>query len=183
MNTSQLAEAIGVAAAAAKPPQEYCLLWINWWPTCMTKSEWSGWLQFVGSILALFIAISIPYYQNIVNRKKNIEMAKQCLQHQCGAITALMATIENQNIRLCVNSVKETLNTVCRSFEMVSAPELSQEYLPTWFAAKTSAEQLKNFADKLPDTHIEDEHIKSVLKSYHENQLRLLSDFVQRRIK
>lgn len=42
------------------PTPEYCLLWIDWWPLCMTKSEWSGWAQAIGAVLALAIAIAIP---------------------------------------------------------------------------------------------------------------------------
>lgn len=42
------------------PTPEYCLLWIDWWPLCMTKSEWSGWAQAVGAIIALAIAIGLP---------------------------------------------------------------------------------------------------------------------------
>lgn len=32
---------------------EYCFLWINHWATCMTKSEWSGWMQAVFSVAAI----------------------------------------------------------------------------------------------------------------------------------
>ena len=42
------------------PATEYCFLWIDWWPLCMTKSEWSGWAQAIGAVLALAIAIAIP---------------------------------------------------------------------------------------------------------------------------
>ena len=35
------------------PTPEYCLLSIDWWPLCMSKAEWSGWVQAVGSILAI----------------------------------------------------------------------------------------------------------------------------------
>lgn len=35
---------------------EYCLLWVDWWPLCMSKTEWSGWMQALGSIAAILIA-------------------------------------------------------------------------------------------------------------------------------
>ncbi|MDM0032090.1 hypothetical protein QTI33_08050 [Variovorax sp. J22P271] len=42
------------------PTPEYCFLWIDWWPLCMAKGEWSGWAQAFGAILALAIAILLP---------------------------------------------------------------------------------------------------------------------------
>lgn len=39
---------------------EYCFLWIHWWATCMTKAEWATWMQAIGSVLALGIAVWIP---------------------------------------------------------------------------------------------------------------------------
>ncbi len=35
------------------PPPDYCLLWMGYWWSCMSKTEWSGWVQAVGSILAI----------------------------------------------------------------------------------------------------------------------------------
>ena len=35
---------------------EYCLFFIQWWPLCMSKSEWSSWVQAIGSIGAILIA-------------------------------------------------------------------------------------------------------------------------------
>ena len=49
----------------APPPVEYCLLWADrwfpdpWW-LCMQKSEWSGWAQALGAIVALAIAVWLP---------------------------------------------------------------------------------------------------------------------------
>jgi hypothetical protein len=42
---------------------EYCLFYVNLWPMCMTKSEWSGWVQAVGSIAALLFAFYLMRYQ------------------------------------------------------------------------------------------------------------------------
>jgi hypothetical protein len=35
------------------PPREYCLLWIQHWALCMTKSEWASWIQGIGTLLAI----------------------------------------------------------------------------------------------------------------------------------
>lgn len=39
--------------------EEYCLLWLNWWPVCMNKSEWASWIQAGGSLIALVITICL----------------------------------------------------------------------------------------------------------------------------
>ncbi|QOF80314.1 hypothetical protein [Variovorax sp. 38R] len=38
------------------PAPEYCFLWIDWWPLCMTKAEWSGWMQAIFSVAAIAAA-------------------------------------------------------------------------------------------------------------------------------
>lgn len=65
MDANQLIKALGDAAAAAKPPQEYCLLWFwtDWWPMCMTKAEWSGWMQAIGAVLAIAFSGAIAAKQ------------------------------------------------------------------------------------------------------------------------
>ena len=70
MNADQLIENLGKAAAAAQPTDEYCFMWIDWWVTCLTKAEWSGWMQFFGSILALIVAIFVPWWQSKTAAKK-----------------------------------------------------------------------------------------------------------------
>lgn len=45
------------------PTPEYCLFWVDWWPICMTKGEWSGWVQAVGSVIAIMAAASAVWWQ------------------------------------------------------------------------------------------------------------------------
>jgi hypothetical protein len=47
---------------------EYCLFWIQWWATCLTKDAWAGWVQALGSLLALAIAIAIPLGMHVRER-------------------------------------------------------------------------------------------------------------------
>lgn len=51
---------------------EYCLFWLDRWWTCMSKSEWSGWMQAIGAILALGLAVTIPVVQTWVARRRAI---------------------------------------------------------------------------------------------------------------
>lgn len=73
MNADQLIEELGAAAAAAKPAQEYCFLWIDWWPMCMTKAEWSGWIQAVFSVVAILASSLLAIY--LFHREKSHQRA------------------------------------------------------------------------------------------------------------
>lgn len=73
MNANQLIEGIGKAVTATKEAPEYCILSIDHWSTCMTKAEWSGWMQFSGSILALIVAIFVPWFQSRNAAKKQAQ--------------------------------------------------------------------------------------------------------------
>lgn len=53
MAAQELYDGMARAVEAAKPAQEYCFLWANHWSTCMTKGEWSGWMQAFGTFLAI----------------------------------------------------------------------------------------------------------------------------------
>jgi len=56
------------------PAPEYCFLWIDWWPLCMSKSEWSGWAQAIGAIVALGVAIALPARARLQTRQDAKEM-------------------------------------------------------------------------------------------------------------
>lgn len=70
---------------------EYCLLWINHWSACMTKAEWSGWVQAIFSVVAIVATALIVNYQQkaqrlaernaIVRRElEEVEMLRDVLQ-------------------------------------------------------------------------------------------------------
>lgn len=73
MNADQVIEGIGQAVAAVAP-QEYCLFWSDyWWWMCMTKAEWSGWMQAVGSVAAIAITAFIARKESRIRRRKKKE--------------------------------------------------------------------------------------------------------------
>lgn len=41
---------------------EFCFLGIDHWSMCMTKAEWSGWVQAFGSIGAIMFAVWLPLW-------------------------------------------------------------------------------------------------------------------------
>ena len=49
---------------------EFCLFWINSDWTCMTRSEWSGWAQAIGALVAIGIAIAVPAWQHRAGRSE-----------------------------------------------------------------------------------------------------------------
>lgn len=59
------------------PTSEYCLLWIDWWPLCMTKGEWSGWMQAVGSVLAIIFGALAVWWQV---RKQRQQVDEQLIE-------------------------------------------------------------------------------------------------------
>lgn len=62
METNQIAGLMSRVAEASTQASEYCILGLpQGWATCMTKAEWSGWMQAIGALLALAIAIALPW--------------------------------------------------------------------------------------------------------------------------
>ena len=51
------------------PPPEFCFLWIDHWSTCMTKAEWSGWMQAGGSVIGIAVAIAVPAWLWVAERR------------------------------------------------------------------------------------------------------------------
>ncbi len=88
MDANQLTGALARAVEAAKLAQEYCFLWIDWWPMCMTKAEWSGWMQAIFSVLAILAAAFLTWWQLDVTRKaadlermsKDLELSSAALR-------------------------------------------------------------------------------------------------------
>lgn len=88
MDANQLIKALGDSAAAAKSPQEYCFLGIDWWGTCMSKAEWSGWMQAVFSVVAIVAAVLLTRWQLTVAKEetdrakkaKNLELSSAALR-------------------------------------------------------------------------------------------------------
>lgn len=70
MDKSNLIDGGSATVMTPNPAQEYCLFFLNQWPTCMTKSEWSGWAQAVFSVLAIIAAILIARAQHNADKRQ-----------------------------------------------------------------------------------------------------------------
>lgn len=76
MNADQVIEGIGKAVAATNPPQEYCLLWSDyWWWMCMSKAEWAGWMQAIGAVLAIVASALLVRCQLNTDRRAKEQAA------------------------------------------------------------------------------------------------------------
>lgn len=53
---------LALSPVLSAPSPEYCLLWIDHWSSCMTKAEWSGWVQAYGSVAAIVFAVCLPLW-------------------------------------------------------------------------------------------------------------------------
>lgn len=80
MNADQVIEGIGNAVAAAKPAQEYCFLGCQHWSMCMTKAEWSGWVQAIGSIAAIVASVGVSRWLNNKEKRESREGAELAAQ-------------------------------------------------------------------------------------------------------
>lgn len=63
-------EIFSVSLTAEPTAVEYCFLWIKHWSFCMTKSEWSGWVQAIGSIAAIVFAVILPLWLERGGKRK-----------------------------------------------------------------------------------------------------------------
>ena len=78
MEPNQLIKALGDAAAVSNAAQDYCIFWSDyWWWMCMTKAEWSGWMQAMGAVLALAIAIGVPWWDQRRQRNERLRKAAE----------------------------------------------------------------------------------------------------------
>lgn len=178
MDANQLAEALARAVEAAKPAAEYCLLakQDHWWTVCMTKAEWSGWMQAIGAVIALLVAIAIPYIQTRHAHAKNFEVAKQCLTHALGVYLSLQTHVSLMGrTASTLHLGKATLETLTASLREVRASDLPQGSHVIWFPAVASIEQFKARVDAAGTPVLPDERIDDFLKGY----IRLAEDYLK----
>ena len=179
METSQLIKALADAANAAKPPQEYCLLWIDWWPLCMTKAEWSGWMQVIGALSALGIAITLPYWQKRVADRESFNRARQCLLMQCGVIDELLkvATAAGDRPRQALRHSLNLCANLAAMHEEVRLPHTSLRQLANWRTSRVTIDQLVELVGKIRAETIEERNVVPALQALMKLSKGQLDDF------
>lgn len=166
MDTNELIKLLGDAAATAKPPQEYCLLWIDSWATCMTKAEWSGWMQAIGAFIALCVAVGVPYLQERFREAADFKQARNCLIALCGLIDVMREQVKSNpdGPQSAVVAAQEAAKNVLLRFRHVRLPNLSLEQTVHWINAQTTAEQLIDFISRVFENKVDEPNIPRVLE-------------------
>lgn len=144
MDANQLAEGIARAVEAAKPAQEYCFLWIDHWSMCMTKAEWSGWMQAGGSALALAIAIALPNWQAHREVHRNYLLAKNCMLNLIAILYAIRTEGSKGDFPGAFAKCESSFSALQQTFQEVRVSLLPSSTLPIWQSVVTQSLQLND---------------------------------------
>jgi uncharacterized membrane protein len=179
MDTNQLAEGIARAIEAAKPAQEYCLLWIDHWSMCMTKAEWSGWMQAIGSALALALAIGLPYIQKRKAELENYLMAKHCLMVQCALIEGILVQgkASNGDFRSAMSATVQPLENLLQLYREVRPSLLSSGAKMACMSGETTALQLRDFLSNVQMNNVREEGWQPSIETLFKCSVEQLKDF------
>lgn len=183
MDTNQLSAALASALVrvveSAKPAQEYCFLWIDWWPLCMTKAEWSGWMQAVGAALALAIAIGLPFLQRRKQLLENGEIARHCFVYLGGLFAILPIAAEKRGIRNAMAGSMETVTTLKTMLAEVRPALLPTACLPSWLGFQTTVGHIDRMFSSAHETAVDDQALERSVKQLSESVLRASTEFTK----
>ncbi|MDH4417710.1 MAG: hypothetical protein QE485_10830 [Acidovorax sp.] len=186
MDANQLAEALARAVEAAKPAAEYCLLAKQdyWWTVCMTKAEWSGWMQAMGSVIALVVAIGVPYVLQRRVNTENFGMAKECLHIQCALLhsISIAAGTRPGGYRSAISAARESVSNLLLMYREVRPSLLSQIELICWLTAQTTAGQLSEFITNVAAGKVADKDMEPAIKQLLDSSVEQLKDLTQARV-
>jgi hypothetical protein len=103
------------------PPDEYCFLFIQWWPLCMTKGEWSGWVQAVGAVVAIGVAFFVAQIQTRATRRESLrKTAEQRLETAKTLDLLAGATSSSINTASAFLATRQHIYTVATTDRMPS---------------------------------------------------------------
>ena len=106
MEVAEIYNGIARAVETAKPAQEYCFLWIPHWSTCMTKAEWSGWVQ----AMAVTVTIGVPFIFGIMGKFRKRKILIDRLSGFIKSVHHVVKSVENNDLVMSRNkSVKQSM--------------------------------------------------------------------------
>lgn len=133
MDKNQLIEDLARAVEAAKPVQEYCFLGCQHWSTCMTKAEWSGWMQAIFSVLAIWAAVRLATRQRrqviTDNHDAHVSSLRACLQAVLDASSAMRDVerkISGESSR-SPSSSRARFESLERTFQVLLAKNMPED--------------------------------------------------------
>lgn len=149
-------------------PPEYCLLWIDWWPLCMTKAEWSGWCQVAVSALALVAGFMWVRQQHALGREARRDDDQKAelkeFDRLIDAIAEPVRLLEAGIMRWRTGQPldREDYARTHRALEIVTAmtapTSLSAAVQQEWLAVKSAAQQALRDAESVYVTQV---HVRS----------------------
>ncbi len=132
MNAEQVIEGVGKAVAATKPAQEYCFFGCQHWSMCMTKNEWSGWMQVIGSMLAIWITWRIATTKQRKSEESNLRVAALDAATLIGEMRGVISLLDCISISYNIfktnkNLSLEKIDFLIKKIELVSIRPLNQQ--------------------------------------------------------
>lgn len=130
--------------AALKPPPDFCFLWIDHWSTCMTKSEWSGWAQAFGAVLAIMGAIAVAWWQENARALESKQLAIIQVRNAAGTLDAVVEAAAEDRSRK-VDSIQAWLalaEQAVNDFRVVPVEKLSLQWNVAVIALRSLALQV-----------------------------------------
>ncbi|MGE8452311.1 MAG: hypothetical protein ACN6OP_17160 [Pseudomonadales bacterium] len=87
--------ALDAAKTYIAASENYCLLFIDWWPMCMTKSEWSGWMQACVAALAIGASTGFAFYQYLKEQKRRRQNSWFLLNEYFSAVAFVITNLSD----------------------------------------------------------------------------------------
>lgn len=91
--------------------EEYCLFAINWWVTCLTKSEWASWVQAFG----VGVALIFPLISKFISRRRALSLGigvVNDVRHNLRELQTAIRGIGNENYCPDLHKVFECVRTI-----------------------------------------------------------------------
>ncbi|GAA4424591.1 hypothetical protein [Acidovorax lacteus] len=179
MDVNQVGQEISKGLSSVGSSSEICLFWIDSWFTCMTKAEWASWAQVFGSLLAVFVAGAIPYWQKWRADKEGFIRARQCLLMQCSLIEQLrrMAVAAGGKPQIVFKPARNLCVNLASMYDEVRLPPLSLRQLAVWRASRENIYRLAELVDRVCGGSMSDDSLIEAIDLLFESSKNQLNDF------
>lgn len=84
----------------------YCLLWVDWWPVCMTKQEWAAWVQAIGTVAAVIAGAAAIYWQ-VRTQRQHVRADRVAAETELVTTTAEILRSAQASIRVAQSALNE----------------------------------------------------------------------------
>ena len=132
-------------------------------------------MQLVGSLLAVFVAGAVPYWQKWRTDRENFNRARQCLMMLCGMIESMRL------IAMAAGGAPRRTDgwgaNLAAMFDEVRPPQMSLGQLAIWRAARATVSELGELSLAIREGRIADENVLPVLDGLMHASKRLLEGF------